>query len=355
MLKMRQLTVLFLLILTLPFLQAQQTLSDNPKLTVSVIDVGQGDSILIQFPDSESMLIDAGTRDAGSIVVGYLHSRQVSKIDILVASHPHEDHIGGMTGVLANFTVGKVWDSGYVHGSKTQERFLQTIQDKGIRYGKPKAGFSQSIGQVRIDVLAPVRPLAGTNSDPNNNSIVMRVSYGKISFLFTGDMEAEERASVGSFPKTTVLKVAHHGSRNGTDSRFVSQVAPKIAAISYGRGNSYGHPHAEALSALKAAGVKIYGTGDNGTVIVSTDGKTILVKTLGSSGQVASGNEKSYSESGQQKSNGGGEGGYIGNRNSHIFHRPSCHSLPAEKNRIYFKTREEAVAAGYRPCKRCKP
>jgi competence protein ComEC len=231
MTRIRSFIVLLVLALALPFLQINQAQSASPKLTVSVIDVGQGDSILVQFPDGEDMLIDAGTRDAG---------QAVSKIDILCVTHPHEDHIGGMADVLANFTVEKVWDSGYVHGSKTQERLLQTIKEKGIRYGKPKAGFSQSVGTAKIDVLAPVRELSGTDSDANNNSIVFRISYGKISFLFTGDMEGDERATVGTFPKTTVLKVAHHGSRNGTDRKFLSQVKPQIAIISYAIGNSYG-------------------------------------------------------------------------------------------------------------------
>jgi competence protein ComEC len=127
--------------------------------------------------------------------------------------------------------------------------------------------------------------------------------------------------------------------------------------ISYGIGNSYGHPHAKAINALKAAGVKIYGTGESGTIVVTTDGQTVAVKTLGSSGkaaQAASGHEQSYGQGGQPQ-NSVEDGGYIGNTNSHIFHRPSCHSLPSEKNRVYFKTREEAIKAGYKPCKRCNP
>lgn len=325
----------------------------NPSLTVSVIDVGQGDSILVQFPDGENMLVDAGTRNAGPIVVNYLQSHHVSKIDLLVASHPHEDHIGGMENVLSSFTVGKVWDSGYNHGSRTQQRFLQTIQEKGIRYGKPKAGFSQNMGQARIDVLSPVRELSGTHSDANNNSVVLRVSYGKISFLLTGDMEGEERDTVRTFPRTTVLKVAHHGSRNGTDGYFLSQVKPQIAVISYGVGNSYGHPHAEALAALKSAGVRIYGTGENGTVIIITDGNTVSVKALGSNGHSSPVYKPNYGSGGQTSN--GGQCNYIGNKNSHKFHLPTCSSLPTSKNRVCFSTREEAINQGYIPCKRCNP
>ncbi len=325
-----------------------------PQIVMSVIDVGQGDSILVEFPNGQDMLVDAGPRSAGPDVVSYLKKRNISRINILVATHPHEDHIGGMQDVLASFPVDKVWDSGYSHGSRTQENFLQTIKDKGIRFGMPKAGFSQMVGDAQIEVLAPVRALSGTNSDANNNSVVLRISYKQTSFLLTGDMESEERSTVSSWPKTTVLKVAHHGSRNGTDKYFLSSLSPKMAIISCARGNSYGHPHASTLSALKDAGVKIYDTEDVGTVVLSSDGKNVTVKTLG-----ASSHSSSYGQSGGNKSKEqpapSGEGNYIGNKNSKIFHRPGCSSLPAEKNRVYFKTRDEAISQGYRPCKRCNP
>ncbi|HOC94201.1 MAG TPA: MBL fold metallo-hydrolase [bacterium] len=335
---------------------SHQGIAETPKLILSAIDVGQGDSILAEFPNGQVMLVDAGGRSEGAAVVKYLRQRKVSRIDILVASHPHEDHIGGMLAVMDAFQIGKVWDSGYVHGSRTQENFLATIKDKGIRFGTPKSGFTQSVGDARIDVLAPVRPLSGTDSDPNNNSVVLRVIYGQISFLLTGDMESEERNTVSPWPQTTVIKIAHHGSRNGTDRNFLKALSPRVAVISSGRGNNYGHPHSETLSALKSANVKTHNTADTGTVVVSTDGKTISVKTLGpTSHSSASGG--GYYGGNKEKSPppSTGKDGYIGNVNSKIFHRPSCGSLPAEKNRIYFKSRNEAISQGYRPCKKCNP
>jgi len=328
--------------------------ANTPQLVMSVIDVGQGDSILVEFPNGQDMLVDAGPRSAGPTVVDYLQKRNISRINILVATHPHEDHIGGMMNVLDTFPVDKAWDSGYSHGSKTQENFLQAIKDKGIRFGMPKAGFSQQVGDAKIEVLAPVRALSGTNSDANNNSVVIRISYQQTSFLLTGDMESEERSTISSWPKTTVLKVAHHGSRNGTDRYFLSSLSSKMAVISCAQGNSYGHPHSSTISALMNAGIKIYDTEDVGTVVLSSDGKTVNVKTLG-----ASSHSSSYGPSGNNKSkeqpSPGGAGNYIGNKNSKIFHRQSCSSLPAEKNRVYFNTRDEAISQGYRPCKRCNP
>ncbi len=350
----RIITQLFFLLTPILLLICISGNANTPQLVMSVIDVGQGDSILVEFPNGQDLLVDAGPRSAGQDVVSYLKKRNISRINILVATHPHEDHIGGMQDVLASFPVDKVWDSGYSHGSRTQENFLQTIKDKGIRFGMPKAGFSQMVGDAKLEVLAPVRALSGTNSDANNNSVVLRISYKQTSFLLTGDMESEERSTVSSWPETTVLKVAHHGSRNGTDKYFLSALSPKFAIISCARGNSYGHPHASTLSALKGAGIKIYDTEDVGTIVLSSDGKNVNVKTLG-----ASSHSSSYGQSGGNQSKEqpvpSGEGNYIGNKNSKIFHRPSCSSLPAEKNRVYFKTRDEAISQGYRPCKRCNP
>ena len=146
-----------------------------PTLKVSVLDVGQGDAILVQFPNHEVMLIDAGVPAQGKTVVDYLKKQGIQRIDILVATHPHEDHIGGMQAVLAAYPIGKVWDSGYNHGSQVQQRFLQTIKDKQLRFGTPRAGFHEAIGDVSVDVLAPgANLLNNTDSDANNNSLVLR-------------------------------------------------------------------------------------------------------------------------------------------------------------------------------------
>ncbi len=321
-------------------------------LILHAINVGQGDSILVQFPTGENMLVDTGSANASYALIQYLQGQGVEKINILVGTHPHEDHIGSSVAVLRAFPVGKVWDSGYAHGSQVQKRYLEEIRAKGVRFGQPKAGFSEQIGAAKIEVLGPAKEISGTNSDANNNCLVLRISYGKVSFLLMGDAEEAERATLGTLPRSTVLKVGHHGSHNGTDAALLGQVKPEVAVISCGVGNSYGHPHKETLSALRAAKVKWYTT-TGGSVVISTDGTTYSVKqdeagSVAVAAPVVGTKEKPAASSTSA-------GGYIGNQNTRKFHRLSCGSLPAPKNQVVLKTREEAVGAGFVPCKKCKP
>lgn len=248
------------------------------QMTVSIIDVGQGDSILVQFPNGQHMLVDAGESGESQKVVKYLQSIGVKYIDILVATHPHSDHIGGMSDVLSNFKIGKVWDSGYNHNSPLQINYYMNITARGIRFGKPKAGFSQTIGDAKITVLAPSnRKTISSKSDANNNSIVLLITYRNTGFLLTGDMEIEERYSVSHWPKATVLKVAHHGSQNGTDSAFLKTVHPKYAVISVGINNRYGLPDLEILKSLSHAKIKTYITSRDGNVIFKSNGINVTV------------------------------------------------------------------------------
>jgi competence protein ComEC len=312
------------------------------QLCVSVVDVGQGDSILVQFPNGQNMLVDAGDEAAGPTVVRHLRSRGIERIDILVATHPHADHIGGMQAVMTAFAIGKVWDSGYAHGSRTQERFLQVIRDRGIRFGRAKSGFSEAVGGVTVQVLAPPPvPVTGAAADANNSSVVLRLGYGEVSFLLAGDMEREERATRKQWPRSTVLKVAHHGSENGTDPAFARQVSPRFAVISCAQENPYGHPHQETLKALEAAGARVLCTSTDGTVTFTTDGHAISYTTTRAEHRAA------------QMT--GDEQYYIGSARSHVFHRPSCRSLPVPKNRVRLSSREEAIAEGYQPCPKCSP
>lgn len=311
------------------------------KMTVSFIDVGQGDSTLVQLPDGRNMLIDAGDPDHGQAVVSYLRSLKIGRIDILVASHRHTDHIGGMPAVLSAFKVAKMWDSGYSDGSEVQNQFLRDIKNRRIFHGTPRSGFSEKAGAARIDILAPVRMLSGTERDANNNSLVIRVSYGQISFLFAGDMETEEIATITSFPQSTALKVAHHGSQNGMNARFLSVVSPRIAVISVAARNDYHYPHSATLTALENANAAVYTTSANGTVVIITDGNGYSVDTRKSTSvtpDVVAPGAPGVSDSRQ----------YIGNVKSKVFHLPSCVALPHPNNRVYFRSRDEAVSRGYR-------
>ena len=254
-------------------------ISRDDRLCFTAFNVGQGDAFLFEFPNGQTMLIDSGTRKGGRSVVSALQSKGIRTVDILVLSHPHEDHIGGMTEILRSFTIGKVWDSGFISASKTQQAFLEEIQEKKIRYGHPKAGFKQKIGDAEITVLRPERMLLGTNSDANNNSLVLHVVFGNVSFLLMGDMELEGRRSVGIFPSVTILKAAHHGSWTGIDSALLQQTKPELVILSYGKKNAYGHPHKQTLDLLKSLSIPYLGT-SAGTVEIKTDGKTYSVEQL---------------------------------------------------------------------------
>ena len=316
----------------------KQATSTNVR--VSVLDVGQGDSILLEFPDNEVMLVDAGDREHAEAVIAALRKRGVVKIDLLVATHPHADHIGGMSQVIKDFPVAMVWSSDYNHGSRTQRDLLRLIKAEKISFQTPHAGDGRKFGQVSVDVIAPVTTIKNSESDANNNCLVLQVTFEKSSMLLAADMEADERNSIDKWPSVTVLKVAHHGSRNGTDSKFLAQLQPKLAIISCAAKNDFGHPHPETVTALAKAGVDVKCTATDGTVVFYLDGQgyTFAADTDES-------NAKNIS----------GKNGVIGNRESKVFHRQQCKSLPKVQNQVIFPDRTDAVEAGYKPCERCHP
>lgn len=245
------------------------------KLRFYAIDVGQGDSSLFIFPTGETMLVDAGTSASAKELVRCIKQLGVRKIDVLVATHPHADHIGGMAEVLRRFEIGEIWDSGYAHGSNVQIKFYTAIRDGKLPFVMPRRGYTRKIGGAQVEVLAPEREISGTNSDANNNSLVLLVSFGDVSFLMTGDMERAERRSIPPLPRATVLKAPHHGSRTGMDSRLLREVEPLAIIFSYAKDNSYGHPHAEVLRLLaENPQIKRFDTAE-GTVRLRTDGSNL--------------------------------------------------------------------------------
>ena len=241
------------------------------ELCYYALDVGQGDSSLFIFPNGQTMLIDAGIKDAGKGVARYLKSCGVKRVDFLVATHPHADHIGGMGEVMRGFEIGEIWDSGFVTGSPLQKWFYRAVKKTGAKFGTPKRGYTRKIGGALVEVLAPVRELRGTKRDANNNCIVLMVTYGQVKFLMAADMEREERATLPDIPRCTVLKAAHHGSYNGTDAAFLRKTAPKAVILSYAKENDYGYPHREVVSAIRDARLLRFDTA-GGTVKMRTDG-----------------------------------------------------------------------------------
>lgn len=249
------------------------------KLRAYFLDVGQGDSSVILF-GNRTVLIDAGEREYGDVVVDDLRALGVDHIDLLVATHPHSDHIGGMQEVLSSFPVTEVLDSGLPHTSSLYENFLDEIQARHINYSVARRGDTIDLDDLRIFILSPPDTLIG--DDLNDNSVVLRVSYGTFNLLFTGDAgkTAESQlVKTGYALDADVLKVSHHGSSDATGSAFLTRVDPDIAVISVGSENEYGHPHAETIDRLEATGVKIYRTDIDGTILVVSDGSSFSVKT----------------------------------------------------------------------------
>lgn len=247
------------------------------ELTVHFIDIGQGDAILVDLQDTE-VLIDGGERSPG--VTGYLKQYVDGPLEVMVATHPHADHIGGLIAVLEDYEVEQIWHNGDIADSKTYSDFMSGMNAEGAEVHVGRLHDVINAGPLSFSVLHP----ADLSGSINNNSIVLHLAYGDVDFLFTGDAEQEAETemmmlSSVQLPEVEILKVGHHGSRTASSADFLEITSPEVAIYMAGVDNSYGHPHAETITALNAIGAKIYGTDVNGTVIVTTDGHTYLVST----------------------------------------------------------------------------
>ena len=314
---------------------AAQPAADG-ELVMHFIDVGQGDCIFLQTGKA-NMLIDSGNPEDGPEVSDYISALGVTEINAFVGSHPHEDHLGGAATVVCSFNIDEMIMTDCVSTSFFFEKLLNSLDERNVTVNEPPVGGVRNVGDMRVEFLAPLE-LGG---DMNNNSIIMRVTFGEISAMFTGDAEEpaeRELLSENVNLKSDILKVGHHGSRYSSSDEFLRAVSPKIAVIQSGIGNSYGHPHAEALSRLSACGAKVYRCDEQGTIVLKTDGKTIT------RGKPAAITEGAASQS-----------AYVANIRSMKFHIPSCRGLPDIKNRKYYDKRADAVADGYSPCGICKP
>lgn len=267
------------------------SLSSNVTGNVSVhfINVGQGDSILVRAGD-HAMLVDGGKRDAGPTVVSYLQEQGVNSIDLLVSTHPHADHIGGLLAVLNAFPVKRVLDSGQAHPSQTYENYLTLIDRLNIPYTVAESGQTYDLGGVQVLVLEP--SISGQQANVNENSIVLKVVDHNVSFLLMGDAGVPEEKGLkasGYDLKSDVLKVGHHGSRYASSISFLSQVKPAVSVIEVGQ-NKYGHPAPQTLARLQDIGSIVYRTDVNGNIVVYSNGTLYNVKAQYPSGVTAGDN-----------------------------------------------------------------
>ncbi len=248
---------------------------------IHFIDVGQGDAIYIELPNNVDILIDAGDVGYGDTVVNYLKSRNVDDIEILIATHPHADHIGGLPAVCAAYDVELVVDSGVEHNTQAFTRYDSGVKSAGGTYQRA-ANQSWTFGSCKFKVLGPTK----THSDLNNASVITKLTCPGASFIFTGDAEADgEGAILHKNLDANILKVGHHGSRTSTTDAFLARVSPEVAVIMVGADNRYGHPHSETLAKLSAARVKIYRTDLHGTVVISLTNAGYSVTTQRTSSQ----------------------------------------------------------------------
>ena len=251
---------------------------ENSNFEVHFIDVGQADSALIEC-DGETMMIDGGNVADSNVVAAYLKKEDVTELNYVVCSHAHEDHVGGLSGALSVTKADNIYAPKTEANTKAYKNFKKKAEEQNVEIKHPNVGDEIQLGSSMVEFLGPVDE---NGKDLNSTSIVLKITYGNTSFLFTGDAESDEEEEIlnsGADLKSTVLKVGHHGSRTSTSYPFLREVMPQYAVISVEKGNSYGHPNEETLSKLSDAGVEVYRTDESGDIVMTSDGNSINIVT----------------------------------------------------------------------------
>lgn len=324
-----------------------QTVSSkhNDSLTVNVLDVKQGDAIFIELPGERCMLIDAGESEYGSKVTGFIKQAGYQKIDYLVATHPHADHIGGMKQVIESFDIGRVYMPKVSANTKTYENLLKAIEAKELKITPAKAGINiLNTEELNIDILAPH---SGSYDELNNYSAVIKITFGSVRFLFMGDAEEESENKITADVGADLVKIGHHGSKTSSSKEFVNRVGAKTAVISVAEINDYNLPSDKIINRWEKSGAQVFTTMDYGNIIACSDGKNLNIngKNITLTDKPDNGSKAV-------------ECRWILNKNSKKIHSENCPSAEniSAKNKEYStQSIEQLMAQGYTPCKSCNP
>lgn len=325
--------------------------TSNDQFSIHFLDVGQADCSIV-LCDGHVLMIDGGNSSDSDFVFSYLRNTlKIDHIDYMIATHPHEDHIGGLAGALNACSVGAIYSPVAEYESREFYSLKKYADRQGIQIEIPTAGDSFELGRAKVQFISPER----CYEDLNDSSLVVRITYGDTSFLFVGDAQDEAEYDmvdahfeIGS----TLLKVGHHGSDSSSSSAFLNEVVPRYAVISVGRDNKYEHPHEGVLNRLFNVGATVYRTDQQGTIVCTSDGKELSFATEKEeySGEIQPTRKET-------EPNVEDEYPYIGNRNSKKLHYANCSSVDdmKEKNKVPFCSKDEAFNDGYQPCGQCQP
>ncbi|MBP1970598.1 beta-lactamase superfamily II metal-dependent hydrolase [Virgibacillus natechei] len=272
-----KISLVFILFISIFTLQPAQIHSESQdEMQVHFIDVGQGDSILIQTPTNKTILIDGGPPETGKKVVSYLEKQQVEKIDLLIATHPDIDHIGGLPNVMKSFEVDQILDSGKLYTTKTYAKYLNQIRKQNIPINIAEEG-----ELIKLDPMLTIRVLNSFEKDKNNNqsSIALKITYNDIDFVLMSDVEMDQEKEIidKNELQAEILKVAHHGSNTSSSFEFLQEVNPQIAILTYSMDNDFGHPVDRVIKNLEKINATIYSTATFGNVVVTTDGDNYFI------------------------------------------------------------------------------
>lgn len=309
---------------------------DTVLLKVMYLDVGQGDSILIES-QGEAMLIDAGEADKGDTVVADMKDENIEELKYVIGTHPHSDHIGGLAQVIQTFKTDEVFLSDAAYNSGEYKNLLKVIK-KNTKMIHPLAGDTYQLGNASFTFVTPLKGDYGDNV--NNYSLGIRLVNGKNSFLFTGDLEEKAEKDLvlsGRNIEADVLKVNHHGSLTSSCTEFLKAVDPTYAVISCGKNNIYGHPAYATLASLEEEDIQTYRTDLQGTIVITSDGRNISVKAKGA-----------ITDKAADK----GSGLVYVTEKGNKYHRKGCKYLKGSYRSLSLKKAKEE---GYEPCRVCKP